>query len=677
LVERQEKSENPTNMNSRNVSSLWAIVAVLAIASAPVGAFHLPGTGPRDYHENELVDVQVNVLTSVNTHLPYDFYSLPFCLPTKKFRGEPENLGEILMGDRIKPSPFENIKIGLNSECNVLCGSKKLNEKQKKTLADRVKSDYHVNLLMDQLPLAAVHESTGTYSVGIPLGVVEKKVPYVYNHLHFTIKYYELTVDEVRKKVEADKKKQKKVKPAKGATTAAPEEDVGHDEYEHVVIRRIISFVAKPSSIKHDDVDPTKTCMDSAGFAKQKIEAQRADDDNIAWSYGVTWENTNERWATRWDVYLNVQDHEIHWFSIINSVLIVALLFFMVAYIFIRTLRRDINQYNRIDIEAAEDLQDETGWKLVHKDVFRPPDNSWVLAALAGTGMQLFGMVWTVLLFACLGFLAPNNRGALFTAMLIFFVFLGVYAGYTSARLLKMWGKPSWVNILLTALLVPGIAFGTFFVVNLAVWSQGSSGAVPFATMIAVIAMWFCISLPLVFVGAVFGFKKETIKLPVATAQIPRHIPEVQWHMQPAVTIGVAGILPFGAVFIEVFFILTAVWLNRYYYVFGFLAIVVVILSLTCAAITIVMTYFQLCAENYQWWWRSFLTSGSCGGYLFVYSVFYFFSSSMRMTHFVPILLYFSYMGLLSFIFFVFTGTVGFMATFAFVRYIYGSIKVD
>ena len=73
--------------------------------------------------------------------------------------------------------------------------------------------------------------------------------------------------------------------------------------------------------------------------------------------------------------------------------------------------------------------------------------------------------------------------------------------------------------------------------------------------------------------------------------QIPKHIPDAAWHMNPLFTISVAGILPFGAVFIEVFFILTAVWLNRYYYVFGFLLLVFVILFITCAEITIVMVF--------------------------------------------------------------------------------------
>lgn len=49
-----------------------------------------------------------------------------------------------------------------------------------------------------------------------------------------------------------------------------------------------------------------------------------------------------------------------------------------------------------------------------------------------------------------------------------------------------------------------------------------------------------------------------------------------------------AGILPFGAAFIELFFILSSLWLNRFYYVFGFLALVFIILSITCAEITIV-----------------------------------------------------------------------------------------
>ena len=55
---------------------------------------------------------------------------------------------------------------------------------------------------------------------------------------------------------------------------------------------------------------------------------------------------------------------------------------------------------------------------------------------------------------------------------------------------------------------VSRIVFGVFFVLNLILWIKGSSAAVPFSTLIALLALWFGISVPLTFVGAYFGFKK-------------------------------------------------------------------------------------------------------------------------------------------------------------------------
>lgn len=53
------------------------------------------------------------------------------------------------------------------------------------------------------------------------------------------------------------------------------------------------------------------------------------------------------------------------------------------------------------------------------------------------------------------------------------------------------------------------IVFGLFFVMNLILWSKGSSGAVPFSTLVALLALWFGVSVPLTFVGAYFGFRKR------------------------------------------------------------------------------------------------------------------------------------------------------------------------
>ena len=58
--------------------------------------------------------------------------------------------------------------------------------------------------------------------------------------------------------------------------------------------------------------------------------------------------------------------------------------------------------------------------------------------------------------------------------------------------------------------------------------------------------------------------------------------------MGAAFNVLMGGILPFGAIFIELFFIMTSVWLQRFYYVFGFLALVLLILVVTCSEIAVV-----------------------------------------------------------------------------------------
>merc|ERR1719473_2142677 len=92
---------------------------------------------------------------------------------------------------------------------------------------------------------------------------------------------------------------------------------------------------------------------------------------------------------------------QIHWFAILNSILILVFLSGMVAMILLRTLHRDITQYN--EVATAEEAKEETGWKLVHGDVFRKPAYSKLLAVSVGSGMQVFGMSVVTLVFALFG----------------------------------------------------------------------------------------------------------------------------------------------------------------------------------------------------------------------------------------------------------------------------------
>ncbi|KAJ4431372.1 transmembrane 9 super member 2 [Periplaneta americana] len=263
------------------------------------------------------------------------------------------------------------------------------------------------------------------------------------------------------------------------------------------------------------------------------------------------------------------------------------------------------------------------------------------------------------------------------TCAMVLFVCLGTPAGYVSARVYKSFGGEKWKsNVLLTSMLSPGVVFCLFFVMNLILWSKGSSAAVPFTTLIALLALWFGVSVPLTFIGAYFGFRKRPIEHPVRTNQIPRQIPDQSIYTQPIPGIIMGGVLPFGCIFIQLFFILNSLWSSQMYYMFGFLFLVFVILVITCSETTILLCYFHLCAEDYHWWWRSFLTSGFTAFYLFVYCIHYF-VTKLNIEDAASTFLYFGYTLIMVFLFFLLTGSIGFFACFWFVRKIYSVVKVD
>ena len=586
-------------------------------------------------------------------NLPYEYYSLPYCRP-EKITSKTENLGELLRGDRIENSAY-SANFRVNKYCQVLCRTDKLNKAHSSLFKSRISDDYRVNMILDNLPIGMIRirEDKGkkvkTYERGFPVGYKDDDAgkTYLNNHLHFTILYHQ-----------------------------DPVTDLG----------RIVGFEVEPFSVNHkyegtwnDDASPPKltTCNEEEEkyVTGKDLQQSVSEGKEIIFTYDVVFKSSDIRWASRWDTYLVMTDDQIHWFSIVNSVMIVLFLSGMVAMIMLRTLRRDISKYNQL--ETAEDAAEETGWKLVHGDVFRPPVHASWLAVAVGTGVQLFCMTLVVMSFAVLGFLSPANRGGLMTAILLLFVFSGSFAGYASARLYKSFRGEAWKSTTVrTALTYPGIISCIFLTLNFMVWGQRSSGAVPFSALMALIFLWIGISVPLTFVGSYFGYRKPVADDPVRTNKIPRQVPEQPWYMHPLFSILVGGILPFGAVFIELFFILTSMWMHQFYYLFGFLALVFIILIITCAQITICLAYFQLCSEDYHWWWRAYLTSGSSAVYLFLYSLYYF-ATKLDITKVAPALMYFGYMTIMSVSFFALTGTIGFYACYTFVRMIYSAVKID
>ncbi|PHH86522.1 hypothetical protein CDD83_10109 [Cordyceps sp. RAO-2017] len=491
-----------------------------------------------------------------------------------------------------------------------------------------------------------------------------------------------------------------------------------------------------------DDERSRRAVADAAAAAAESDDDDGDDEVDgasltIPYTYSVYFrEDDSIDWSRRWDLYFVNQEEgsRIHWLAIVNSLIICALLSSLVMIILAKTIRTDIKGYRdpaavesgrmkkrrrrarsdkppglldqgpgsddhyydgdgddddddddgdgggNDDGESIEALEDVTGWKLLHADVFRKPRFGNLLAPLVGSGMQLLFMAVGLVLLSALGVLNPSFRGGFISVGVGLFVFAGLFSGYFSARVFRSFdGVDYRRNALVTALLFPGLTFGLVFMLNLFVWAQASSTAIPFGTLLAMLLLWLCVQVPLVLAGSYYGYVRAGAwEHPTKTAAAPRPMPRRAWYAGTTQSVLLAGLIPFAVIFIELLFVFQSVWQDKsgYYYVFGFLAVVLVILAVTVAEVTVVTVYVQLCAENYHWWWQSFLVGGGSAVWLMAYCLWYY-AFKLHISGFVSSMLFFTYSFMACCVYGLLTGTIGFLSAYAFVRRIYGAIKVD
>lgn len=190
------------------------------------------------------------------------------------------------------------------------------------------------------------------------------------------------------------------------------------------------------------------------------------------------------------------------------------------------------------------------------------------------------------------------RRGAIVTTFIVCYAFTSFIAGYVSGGMYSRHGGmyrfyyiptkysyyfPSvysnnimWFNILscltmlgknwiksmiLTASLFPFMCFGIGLILNTVAIFYGSLAAIPFGTMVVVFVIWAFISFPLALLGTVVGRNwSGAPNNPCRVKTIPRPIPEKKWYLTPSVIALMGGLLPFGSIFIEMYFVFTSFW---------------------------------------------------------------------------------------------------------------------
>ena len=664
----------------------------------------------------------MNKVYSDNTQLQYAFYDLPFvCAPTgQKHAGFTSgkrvslNLGEVLRGDRIVTSDYE-LGMGQDNDCRFLCNCK-TDRKGIQWAIDLIDEGYAVEWIVDNLPGATSFvtpdKSEKYYAAGFKLGYKDfsvatgRPVYYINNHVNIVLRWRKApgrAGDRGGKVIVGFEVFPKSVEIGHRDRDGCPQDVHGENEG--------LELYLSPNK--------TLSAQDSANSSQVPSEAAEDDDSiTIPWTYSVYFREDNRiEWSKRWDMYFNNQEegHSIHWLAIINSLVISSLLSALVVMIYSRTVSGDsrgrstdvsaeegknkrrsrksksslktisekapgglLEQQDGVDADDCssdeDSVEDVTGWKLLHGDVFRTPGMAAFLAPLVGSGTQLVFMACGLLLLSAFGVLNPSFRGGFVSVGVALYVFAGLIAGYFSGRLYKTFSGKDWRrNTLITALLFPGTLFSTLFVLNLFVWAQASSTALPFTTLIGIVALWLLIQLPLIYIGGWVGeHYSSPYDHPTKTNSIPRQIPQQPWYTLPHHSAILAGLVSFAVIFIELLFVCRSMWQDKsgFYYVFGFLSVVSFVNIVTVMETSIVATYVLLCAENYHWWWQSFFTGAGSALWIYAYCV-WFYWTKLHVQGLISGLLFFCYCALACAVYGLLMGTVGFMTSYAFVRRIY------
>jgi transmembrane 9 superfamily protein 2/4 len=347
------------------------LAALLALGASPVSAFYFPGTAPTSYKAGDAVPLYVNRLTPADSQndsklrsvFSFDYYhpSFHFCQPEGGVKEIRESLGSILFGDRIQNSPFE-LFMGRNESCKALCEAT-YEPEDAQFVNSRIYQGYDLNWLIDGLPAAQLLKDPNSeepfYSPGFALGEVADDSPVLNNHYDIIIDYHEASANNYR----------------------------------------VVGVLLDPVSLRDSKMELSQAPV--CGDLKPVVLSENQQ-NKVVFTYGVYWRPSATPFATRWDKYLHQYDPKIHWFSLVNSAVIVVFLVAMVSTILVRTLKKDIARYNRLDQLGLDDfgesgdvddgVAEDSGWKLVHGDVFRAPKNPLLLSVLVGNGAQLFAM---------------------------------------------------------------------------------------------------------------------------------------------------------------------------------------------------------------------------------------------------------------------------------------------
>eukprot|EP00762_Andalucia_godoyi_P000535 ANDGO_05332.mRNA.1 Transmembrane 9 superfamily member 4 len=416
--------------------------------------------------------------------------------------------------------------------------------------------------------------------------------------------------------------------------------------------------------------------------SQYRVRLEKSKPLSFAYSYSVTWFESDVPFSERMEAYKRnpffARAVEIQWFYILFSLMLVSLLVFLVFIIISRILKRDVERY--ANAHPDEGML-ESGWKLLHADVFRVPHEPFrrsILSSLIGTGVQLMALAVVLFTLGLFDVFDHTNRGKLYATMLFVYALTSGIAGHVSTRFYIGLGGERWVhNCIFTVVLFPLPVFVVWAFLNSVALTYESMAALPFLSILKIFLLWGFVTFPLTILGAVTGKRRaQPFEFPCKSRTVAREVPRGPWTTNPIVTTAIAGFVSFSSIYVEIYYLFVSLWGRQLYTPYSIMLITFALLVLVTSCVTVAITYHHLALEDHRWWIRSVLTGGSAAFVLFAYC-FFFLPEQSDMQGFLQVSFYFGYMFLICYAFFIILGTVGFLSSFFFVTKIYRAVKFD
>ncbi|CAA2942890.1 transmembrane 9 superfamily member 5 [Olea europaea subsp. europaea] len=413
------------------------------------------------------------------------------------------------------------------------------------------------------------------------------------------------------------------------------------------------------------------------GDPSQVLDVTEDVDFDVEFIYSVFWKDISTPYKNRMDRYSQTSMMPIlrktHWFSCVNSIVMIILVMGLLTVLFMRHLKNDMRKWS----VGAEDEEKEVGWKYIHSDVFRCPTNMPLFCAVLGSGTQLLTLVFALFVLAFLGILYPYSHGVIYTSIFGIYTLTSAIAGYSSASIYSQFVETGWQrSILLAGLLFPVPFLFTVFILNSLALYFGVTAALPFGTIFVIFLIYTLVAIPLLAIAGMVGHHCTSgFQAPSVTKKYRREIPLLAWYRKIPAEMFLGGLLPFSATVLEFHHLCATVWGYKISTLPGILFIAFASLVILTTMLSVGLTFFQLAVEDHEWWWRSVLRGGSTALFMFAYCIYFYLKSNMSGV--LQTFFFFGYSACMCYAFFLMLGALSFRASLIFVRHIYHGDKSE